>query len=676
MKPEKRIVELREALHDHNYRYYVLNDPSISDGEYDTMLRELESLENDNPSLITKNSPTQRVGASPIPEFGSIPHRIPMLSLANAMNENELSAFDERIQKGLDEESVVYMAEPKLDGLGVELVYENGTFVHGSTRGDGYTGEDITHNLKTIRGIPLSLRIDDLNAPSLLEIRGEVFIRKDDFKKLNQQQESSDKPAFANPRNAAAGSLRQLDPAITANRPLSIYCYEAGMIEGIYFANHSSFLTALKKWGLPVNPLIQTVVGSSGLIQYHQKLEAQRNELRYEIDGTVFKVNDYEKRETLGTRSRSPRWAIAGKFKAQQATTVIHDIEVQVGRTGALTPVAKLEPVYVAGVTVTNATLHNQDEIDRKDIRIGDTVLIERAGDVIPKVMKVILEKRPKITHPFQIPNNCPVCEHETYRPEGEVILRCGNISCPRQIKGRIHHFASKLALDIDGLGEKIVDQLVEEKIIHSIDNLFTLEKKTLADLERLGEKSAENLIDAISKSKETTFARFVYALGIRNVGEHIAKVFEKQYVGNLKKFQNASIEALEEIDEIGPIVAETVVQFWSDESNKIIVQNCLNNGVTLANVDTIKNQSFEGLTFVFTGALEKLSRKEAKDMVEKLGGKAAGSVSKKTSFVVAGPGAGSKLKKAKDLDVHVLTEEEFLVKVKKIQNQETLKGL
>ena len=665
MNPEKRIAELRGILQDHNYRYYVMDDPTISDGEYDTILRDLQSLERENPNLVTSDSPTQRVGSHPVSKFGTIKHRIPMLSLANAMNEAELVAFDERMQKGLDQESVTYMAEPKLDGLGVELVYENGTFIHGSTRGDGFTGEDITHNLKTIRGIPLSLRTNDLPAPPLLEIRGEVFIRKNDFKDLNEKQELNEKSAFANPRNAAAGSLRQLDPTITAERPLSIYCYEAGMSNGVKFIDHASFLDSLKKWGLPVNPFIQIVTGSKGLTQFHQKLEDRRNHLAYEIDGTVFKVNNYNKREDLGTRSRSPRWAIAGKFKAQQATTVIHDIDIQVGRTGALTPVAKLEPVYIAGVTVTNATLHNQDEIVRKDIRIGDTVLIERAGDVIPKVVKVIKEKRPNWTKPFQIPNACPVCQHETHRLEGEVILRCGNISCPRQIKGRIQHFASKLALDIDGLGEKIVDQLVDENLIQSIDGLFNLEQEALEKLDRLGKKSAENLVEAISNSKGTTFARFIYALGIRNVGEHIAKVLEKQYSGNLAEFQNSTVEELEAIDEIGPIVAETVIQFWFNDSNKKMVQNCLDYGLRLATVEVNLHQPFAGQTFVFTGSLEKLTRKEAKDILENLGGKTSGSVSEKTDFIIAGPGAGSKLKKASALGVSILTEEDFFDKVK-----------
>ena len=661
MSPKNQIKKLRGIIQDHNYRYYVIDDPTIADGEYDTLLRELQSLERENPNLVASDSPTQRVGSTPIAEFGTIDHRIPMLSLANAMNDDELVAFDKRMQKGLDHDSIEYMAEPKLDGLGVEIVYENGLFVYGSTRGDGITGEDITHNLKTIRGIPLSLRTQEIAHPSLLEVRGEVFIRKFDFNSLNQTQEENGIPVFANPRNAAAGSLRQLDPKITAQRPLSIYCYEAGTIDGEAFQDHASFLIALKKWGLPVNPFIQLVTGSVGLTRFHVNLENKRNDLPYEIDGTVFKINNYNERKNLGTRSRSPRWAIAGKFKAQQATTVINGIDIQVGRTGALTPVAKLDPVYIAGVTVTNATLHNQDEIDRKDIRIRDTVLIERAGDVIPKVVKVITNKRPKNTSPFQIPNTCPVCDHAAFRPDGEVILRCGNISCPRQIKGRIQHFASKLALDIDGLGKMIVEQLVDEGLINAIDGLFNLKYESLVELDRMGEKSAANLMSSISTSKETTFARFIYALGIRNVGEHIAKILEKQFSGNLGEFQKSNLEELKNIDEIGPIVAETIVQFWSDDSNKIMVQNCLDKGVKLAEIEINGNRPFDDKIFVFTGSLEKLTRRDAKDLVEDLGGKTSGSVSKNTDFVVAGPGAGSKLKKAEELGVDILTEEDFL---------------
>ena len=665
MIPKKRISELRNILQNHNHRYYVLDDPSISDGEYDQLFRELEELENDYPALITSDSPTQRIGSKPIEEFGTIEHRKPMLSLANAMSEQELIAFDERMQKALKTDSVNYIAEPKLDGLGVELVYKDGIFNYGTTRGDGFTGEDITHNLKTIRSVPLTLRTDCISAPVLLEIRGEVFIKKDDFKRLNVKQEKDNRPVFANPRNAAAGSLRQLDPAITASRPLSIYFYEAGEISGTTFLDHGSFLTALKYWGLPVNPLFQSATASIELIKYHKDLEERRNNLPYEIDGSVFKVNNYSEREILGMRSRSPRWAIAGKFKAQQATTIILDIDIQVGRTGALTPVAKLKPVYVSGVTVTNATLHNQDEIDRKDIRIGDTVLVERSGDVIPKVVKVIMENRIENSKPFQMPNECPVCGLKTFRPQEEAIQRCGNISCPKQITGRIQHFASKLALNIDGLGTRIVDQLVEEKLVGSIDDIFSLELDSIINLDRFGKKSAENLIAAIHSSKKTTFSRFVYALGIRNVGEHIAKVLEKHYSGDLNQFINTSKEELESIDEIGPISAEAIVEFWNDISNRTIVQNCLNRGVTISKVARLENSVFDGKTFVFTGSLEKLTRNDAKIMVENLGGRISGSVSKKTDYLVAGVRAGSKLKKAEELGVNILSEEELLDSMK-----------
>ena len=459
MKHKERIVELQKTINEHNYKYYVLDNPSISDSEYDLLFKELDDLERRlGPGSFDPNSPTQRVGAEPLEGFKRIEHQVPMLSLSNAMNDEQLTAFHKRSVSSLEMDSITYIAEPKLDGLGVELVYENGDLLHGSTRGDGLAGEDITHNLKTIRSIPLKLRDDDISIPSLLEVRGEVFIEKSDFKKLNQKQELAGRQAFANPRNAAAGSLRQLDPAITAERPLSVYFYESGLVEGLIFETHLSFLESIKLLGFPVNPLIKPVVDDQGMINYHKQTEQKRNKLPYEIDGTVFKINEYSLRNKLGARSRSPRWAIAGKFKGQQATTTIKDIETQVGRTGALTPVAKLEPVFVAGVTVSNATLHNQDEIDRKDIRIGDTVLIERAGDVIPKVIKVIKDKRPNASLPFHIPTICPVCDQKAYRSEDEAVWRCSNISCSRQIKARIQHFASKSAMDIDGLGEKVVD--------------------------------------------------------------------------------------------------------------------------------------------------------------------------------------------------------------------------
>ena len=663
---DNQIQDLRDQLNDHNYRYYVLDDPLISDSEYDQLFRELQKLEIDNPNLITEDSPTHRVGAEPLSSFGSWTHRMPMLSLANAMNEDELAAFDTRVKKGLDtEKDLEYMAEPKLDGLAVELVYENGFFVNGSTRGDGITGEDITQNLKTITAIPLSLRKNGQKTPPLLEVRGEVFITKDGFKKLNRNQEKEELSPFANPRNAAAGSLRQLDSKITATRPLSIYCYEAGRIDGISFDTHEDFLSTLKEWGFPVNPEIQKVNNAETMVAFHRNLEAKRDSLPYGIDGTVFKVNVINQRNALGIRSRSPRWAIAGKFKAQQATTLVQNIIPSVGRTGAVTPVARLEPVNVGGVVVTNATLHNQDEIDRKDVRVGDTVLIQRAGDVIPEVVKVIPAKRPPETKTYQLPTECPSCGQEVSRPEGEVVTRCQNLSCPAQVKGRIEHFVSKGALDIDGFGEKLVDQLVDKKLILTVDDIFKLNFDDLVNLDRMAEKSALNILTAIQDSKQTTFARFVYALGIRNVGAHLSKVLEKAFVGDIEKFINADAEELEAIDEVGPIVAETITTFLSNCTNTNVIESCLSLGIRLKKVEKPKSLLLQGKTFVFTGALTQFSRNEAKEMTEAHGGKVSGSVSKNTDFVVAGPGAGSKLKKATELDIPVLSEAEFLDRLK-----------
>ncbi len=666
MSTRTKIDDLRSELNDHNYRYYVLDDPVISDAEYDRLLRELQSLEDTHPELITDDSPTQRVGALPLEGFGNIEHRIPMQSLANAMDSDELLAFHDRLIRRLGKEQAIeYIAEPKLDGLAVELVYENGQFVNGSTRGDGTTGEDITQNLKTIRAIPLALRVETQSAPALLEVRGEVFIRKDDFKKLNKQQEENDKPVFANPRNAAAGSLRQLDSGITATRPLSIFCYQAGVVEGTTFETHSEFLAALQNWGCPVNPEIKILNGIEEAITFHSNLESHRNSLPYEIDGSVIKVNNYALREKLGVRSRSPRWAIAGKFKAQQETTVIEDIVLSVGRTGAVTPVAKLQPVKVGGVVVSNVTLHNQDEIDRKDIRVGDTVLIQRAGDVIPQVVKVIKEKRPSDTSHFKMTNTCPECNHDVYRPEDEVVARCQNLSCPAQVKRRIEHFVSKNAMDIDGVGEKLIDQLVEKNLVKSVDDLYRLTLDQLSELERMAEKSAKNTISAINNSKSTTFHRFVHALGIRNVGEHVAKVLEKSFTGNIEIFMKTNAEVLEDIDEVGPIVAETIVKFWADETNVNIVNNCFKLGISLESVKNETEQIFMGKTFVFTGSLESITRKEGKEIVEARGGRAAGSASAKTDYIVAGENAGSKLKKAEKLGIPVLTESEFMDLIK-----------
>ncbi len=657
-----RIADLRTKLNDHNFRYYVLDDPVISDSQYDELLRELQSLEEAHPKLITPDSPSQRVGASPLSAFGSITHSQPMLSLANAMNTDELVAFMDRIKKGLDtEENVEMIAEPKLDGLGVELVYENGLFIHGSTRGDGFTGEDITQNLKTIGAIPLSLRTEDRESPDLLEIRGEVFMTLSGFKKLNEERQAEGLPTFANPRNAAAGSLRQLDSAITATRPLRIYCYESGEISGPSFGTHIDFLNALKEWGFPVSPESSIVESTSDMIDFHAQLESKRNDLPYEIDGTVFKVNRTDQRNALGIRSRSPRWAIAGKFKAQQVTTLVNDIIPSLGRTGAVTPVAHLEPVNVGGVVVTHATLHNQDEIDRKDVRIGDTVWIQRAGDVIPEVVKVVIEKRPKSASPYQLPSECPACGHDVFRPEGEAVARCQNLSCPAQVKGRITHFVSKTALDIDGFGEKLVNQLVEKKLIQTVDDIFKLTYDDLVNLERMADKSAHNILSAIGDAKQTTFARFIYALGIRNVGAHLSKVLEKSFSGDIEKFMSASTEDLEAIDEVGPIVAQTITRFWSDCTNVDVVESCLSLGIQFESVEGPKSQILDGKTIVFTGALTQFSRNEAKDMTEAHGGRASGSVSKKTDFLVAGPGAGSKLKKAEDLGITILSEENFL---------------
>ena len=666
MNTSNKINNLRSELNDHNYRYYVLDDPVISDAEYDRLLRELQSLEDAHPDLIADDSPTQRVGAPPLDGFGNIRHRIPMQSLANAMDTEEILAFHDRLIRRLGKEQAIeYIAEPKLDGLAVELVYEKGKFVNGSTRGDGTTGEDITQNLKTIRAIPLALRVEAQSVPTLLEVRGEVFIRKDDFLKLNIQQEANDKPVFANPRNAAAGSLRQLDSRITATRPLSIFCYQAGMVEGMTFETHSEFLTALQNWGFPVNPEIKILNGIEEAVAFHSDLESRRNTLPYEIDGSVFKVNNYDLQEKLGSRSRSPRWAIAGKFKAQQETTVIENIILSVGRTGAVTPVAKLVPVKVGGVVVSNVTLHNQDEIDRKDIRVGDTVLIQRAGDVIPQVVKIILEKRPANSSPFKMINTCPECDHDIYRPEGEVVARCQNLSCPAQVKRRIEHFVSKNAMDIDGVGEKLIDQLVEKNLVKSVDDLFRLSVDQLSDLERMAEKSADNTISALNNSKSTTFHRFVHALGIRNVGEHVAKVLGKAFGGNMEDFMKTNVEDLEAIVEVGPIVAETIVKFWADENNVNIVNNCFDLGIVLEPVNNETEQIFAGKTFVFTGSLESITRKEGKEIIESRGGRAAGSVSAKTDYVVAGKNAGSKLMKAEELGISVLIESEFLDLVK-----------
>lgn len=656
----RQIQLLRKEINQHNINYYVNDNPIVSDVEYDQLLRQLDQLEKENPKLKTPDSPTQRIGSAPLLQFKQLTHRLPMLSLANAMNSNELIEFDMQVKKGLGlEDEIEYAAEPKLDGLAVELVYEKGEFTHGSTRGDGTTGEDITQNLKTIRGIPLSL-LDDALIPEILEVRGEVYITHSDFNKMNEQRLKKGEQAFANPRNCAAGSLRQLDSSITATRPLRIFCYAPGIIKDITFKSQKELLKTLPKWGLPVNTKIEFGKGVDFLMDYYKKAENFRHELEYDIDGVVFKVNSFTHQDELGVRSRSPRWAIAGKLKSQQVTTIILNIETSLGRTGAVTPVAKLKPVSVGGVVISNATLHNQDEIDRKDVRIGDTVLIHRAGDVIPEVVKVILEKRPENTVPYVIPTNCPACIHEVFRPEGESVARCQNMECPGQVKGRIDHFVSKGCMDIDGFGTKLVNQLVEKKLMKNVADIFSLNLSQLSKLERMAEKSAQNIIDAINTSKKSSMARFIHALGIRNVGEHASKILEKSFCGNLENLMKARKDTLIAIHEIGEIMAESIVNFFQDETNQKVIKACLKSGIQFEAVEQIQESEFTGKTFVFTGNLKKISRKSAQSMVEKLGARASGSVSKKTDYLVIGSGAGTKLKKAEELNISICSEDEF----------------
>ena len=655
----KRINELKEEIEKHNHYYYVLDNPIVSDTEWDNLFKELETLESEYPNLIDINSPTQRVGSKPLGGFKTDKHRIPMLSLSNAMNNEELRSFNERIKKLLETKSQIeYMAEPKLDGIGVELIYQDGVFLKGLTRGDGFEGEDITQNIRTIKSVPL--RLIGKNFPGLLEVRGEVFIKKTDFKKLNENQINKGLQIFANPRNAAAGSLRQLDAKITAKRPLSINCYEPGVIEGKQFKTQEEFLFYIKSVGIPINNLIKKVVGSENIIKYHNNLEDQRNELDYEIDGTVFKLNKYIEREKAGSRSRSPRWAIAGKFKAQQVTSNIVSISVQVGRTGALTPVAKVNPVYVSGVTVTNITLHNQDEIDRKDIRIGDKVLIERSGDVIPKIVKVVSRENKNAVR-YKIKEECPSCEKPTVKIDGDAVTRCVNAYCPAQFKGRIQHFCSKLAMNIDGLGEKIIEQLINNGLIKKLEDLYSINELELARLDRMGTKSAKNIIRSINQSKNTTFSRFVYSLGIRNVGEHTAKTLEKHFNSNIENFMQANENQLIEIDEIGEIVAQSIVSFWENKENVNSIKRCLNRGVKISEPEKNKSDHLKDTIFVFTGTLNLLNRNDAKKKVELSGGTSKNSLTKNTSFLVTGNKTGSKVDKAKNMGIPILNEDEFI---------------
>ena len=668
MEDKNRIKELRLILNQHNINYYIYDNPTISDLEYDKLLRELQQLEEKNPDLQTSDSPTQRVGGSVLPEFQTITHRLPMQSLANAMDMPELENFDKQIKKLLKtNDEIEYIGEPKLDGLAVELIYEKGSFVSGSTRGDGVVGEDITHNLKTIKSIPLS--IIDSNPPPLLEVRGEVFINKHDFKLLNEQRSKNNESLFANPRNCAAGSLRQLDPNVTMHRPLRIFCYAPGVIEGIQFDSQLELLHQLPKWGFPVNPFIEKGKGFAFLKDYYQRAEVLRSKLDYDIDGVVFKVNSYHQQSHLGIRSKSPSWAIAGKLKAEQATTIIKEIIISVGRTGALTPVAKLKPINIGGVVVSNATLHNQDEIDRKDVRVGDTVLVQRAGDVIPEVIKVIKQKRMNDSIPFTIPSKCPICNDIASKAKDEAVTRCINISCPAKIKGSIEHFVSKNCMNIDGLGIKIVEMLINEKLIKDISDIYYLKHEDITVLDGMGDKSAENIIESINLSKNTTMARFLYGLGIRYVGQNSAKVLEKYFQGNLKKLINAHSDELLDIYDIGEVMAKSIIDYFNNLDNINLINKCLSGGVKFKKVDTAIESFITGKVFVFTGNLGLLSRKDAIGMIEKFGAKNSSSVSSKTDYVVAGEKAGSKLRKAQELNIKVLNLSEFENLIKSVES-------
>ena len=654
----KRVEELRASLHRHNYRYYILDDPEISDVEYDRMMQELIQLETAWPQLASADSPTVRVGAPPLSKFETVSHSVPMLSLDNGFDDADIIAFDERVRKQIDgEDRILYTAEPKLDGLAVELVYENGKLTAASTRGDGISGELITANVKTIKSVPIVLHsAKERTMPPLIEVRGEVFIGHDGFRQLNRERIDQELPPFANPRNAAAGSLRQLDSSITARRPLEIFFYGVGLVADLEIDSHWEMLDTLRRLGFRINPLIQPKITIDQVIALYQELRELRHSLPYEIDGMVIKVDRLAYQQQLGSTSRSPRWAIAYKFAAVQATTEIQDIEVQVGRTGALTPVAHLQPVKIGGVTVSRATLHNEDEVKKKDIRIGDTVLVQRAGDVIPEVVKVIPTKRTGNEKTFEMPGGCPVCGAAVVREDGEVALRCINANCPAQVKERIKHFASKSAFDIDGMGDKLVEQLVDRRLFKSYADIFRIDKNTLENLDRMGSKSAQNLIQAIETSKKIGFQRFVYALGVRHVGEHVAKILAENF-SNLESLSTAKQDELEEIDGIGPTVAASVVSFFKQHENRETVAALLQCGVDVQYESGQKSEQLQGKVFVLTGALEGMTRSQAKEMIQTAGGKVSGSVSRKTDYVVAGASAGSKLQRAKELGVQVIDE-------------------
>ncbi|WP_281648257.1 NAD-dependent DNA ligase LigA [Parendozoicomonas sp. Alg238-R29] len=662
---QNEIASLRGEIRLHNHRYYVLDDPSVPDAEYDRLLNRLKALEADNPELVTIDSPTQRVGATPLASFGQIRHELPMLSLDNAFSDDDMDDFNRRITDRLKAtEDIEFACEPKLDGIAVSLLYEEGKLVRGATRGDGTTGEDITQNVRTIPSIPLTLLGEGW--PVRLEVRGEIYMPRAGFEKLNEEARKKDEKTFVNPRNAAAGSLRQLDSRITATRPLEMCCYSAGLVEGGELPDvHGETLKCFKAWGLKINPEMEIVTGISACIAYYGKLADKRDSLPYEIDGIVYKVNNFALQEQLGFVARAPRWAIARKFPAQEEMTELVDVDFQVGRTGAITPVARLKPVFVGGVTVSNATLHNMDEVERLGVHIGDAVIIRRAGDVIPQVVRVVEERRPSSAKEIVLPEQCPICESEIERSEEEAVARCtGGLFCQAQRKEAIKHFSSRKALDIDGLGDKLVEQLVDKELIKTIADLFRLTVEQLVRLERMGEKSARNLLAALETSKKTTLARFIYSLGIREVGEATAASLASHY-GDLPALLEVDEEALQEVDDVGPIVAKHIALFFRQAHNLEVIEQLRAVGVEWPVIEVNKEAAAKlplaGQTWVLTGTLSLMTRDQGKAYLQQLGAKVSGSVSAKTTGLVAGEKAGSKLTKAQGLDVPVKDEQAFL---------------
>ncbi|MEW8188884.1 MAG: NAD-dependent DNA ligase LigA [Candidatus Thiodiazotropha endolucinida] len=656
----QRIEALRGEINYHNRQYYVFDAPEIPDVAYDRLLRELQQLESEYPQLVTPDSPTQRVGDKPLEGFEEVVHHLPMLSLDNAFGEEEMGEFERRIRDRLKlegDQAIRYLAEPKLDGLAVSLRYEKGSLVQGATRGDGSRGEDVTGNVRTIKAIPLSLQGDDW--PEILEVRGEIFMPHEGFEALNQRAREQGEKGFVNPRNAAAGSLRQLDPRLTAQRPLSFYAYGLGEVVPAPIADRQSeSIRRLRQWGLPISPLHEVVTGVAGCIDYFQRIEKQRDGLPYDIDGVVFKVDDLDLQQQLGFVSRAPRWAIAYKFPAQEEMTRVEMIEFQVGRTGAITPVARLTPVFVGGVTVSNATLHNMDEVLRKDVRPGDTVIVRRAGDVIPEVVSVVMEQRRPDARPVDLPTACPVCDSDIIKPEGEAVARCsGGLYCPAQRKEALKHFASRKAMDIEGLGDKLVDQLVQQELVDTPADLYRLTLEQLSALERMAEKSAKNLLEALEKSKSTTLDRFLYALGIREVGEATAQSLANQFA-TLEALEQADENALQETPDVGPIVAAHTHSFFRQAHNREVIEQLIEAGIhwPAVEIQPVEQQPLSGKTVVITGTLSK-PRDEVKQMLQSLGAKVTGSVSKKTDYLLAGEEAGSKLDKAEKLGVAILDE-------------------